>query len=100
MGNAHTAADAVLIRSDFEAKLAQTKRLQAKLMEEYRKVPVEDVSLTNSVRVKLESTVTRTTSYERQIADIERGIGQQISANKLVAIDEGGGGAGIFSGWM
>lgn len=98
MGNAHTAAEAVLMRSDFEAKMAQTKRLQAKLMQEYRDVPVEDISMANSVRVKLESTVTRITSYERQIADIERGIGKQISANKLVALDDGG--AGIFSGWV
>ena len=98
MGNAHTAADAVLMRSDFEAKLAQTKRLQAKLMLEYRAVPVEDISMANSVRVKLESTVTRITSYEQKIADIERSIGKQISANKLVALDDGG--VGIFSGWM
>ena len=97
MGNTQTGAEAVAMRNDLEAKLAQVKSNVDKLKAEYRTVPLDNVSKLGNMRTKAETLVARGTAYELKMAEIDKEIGAHISANKLVTV---GDESEWWSGWM
>lgn len=83
-----TAAEALAMKFDLEAKYQQATNLMADRRKLYETTGYGEISTLRSLREEMEAIVRRMSALQSQIRNMDRVVGNQIASKRLIGLEQ------------